>query len=103
MGLETNVVTCNEQDIISGLQVAFEGETIHTQYCIRSKRLGVYFPKYKLGIEIYEDNHKGRHFEWEQSRQFMIESHGITIIRTTQDDADFNMNKLIKPNIHANR
>ena len=25
----------------------------------------------------------------------MIESHGITIIRTNSDDADFNMNKLI--------
>ena len=26
----------------------------------------------------------------------MIESHGITIIRTNPDDADFDMNKLIK-------
>ena len=78
------------------MQVAFEGEIIHTQYCIENKRLDAYFPKHKLGIEVDEYNHEGRNFEYEQSRQFMIESHGITIIRTNPDDADFNMNRLIK-------
>ena len=28
------VITCDEQDIISPLKVAFEGEIIITQYCI---------------------------------------------------------------------
>ena len=32
---------------------------------------------------------------YEKSRQLMIESHGITIIRTNPDAADFDMNKLI--------
>ena len=77
------------------MQIAFEGEIIHTQYCIENKRLDAYFPKHKLGIEVDEYNHEGRNFEYEQSRQFMIESHGITIIRTNPDDANFNMNKLI--------
>ena len=77
------------------MQVAFEGEIIHTQYCIENKRLDAYSPKQKLGIEVDEYNHEGRNFEYEQSRQFMIESHGITIIRTNPDDADFNMNRLI--------
>ena len=54
-----------------------------------------YCPKYKLGIEVDEYNHEGRNFQYEQGRQFMIESHGITIIRTNPDDADFDMNKLI--------
>ena len=93
--LEPDVVTCYERDIISTLQVAFEGEIIHTQYCIENKKLDAYFPKYKLGIEVDEYNHKGRNFEYEQSRQFMIESHGITIIRTNLDDADFDMNEII--------
>ena len=95
LGLDPYAVTCDEQDIISALQIAFEGEIIHTQYCIKNKRLDAYFPKHKLGIEVDEYNHEGRNFEYEQSRQFMIESHGITIIRTNPDDANFNMNRLI--------
>ena len=34
LGLDPDVVTCDEQDIISTFQVAFEGEIILTQYCI---------------------------------------------------------------------
>ena len=45
LGLDPDVVTCDEQDIISVLQVAFEGEIILTQYCIENKRLDAYFPK----------------------------------------------------------
>ena len=70
LGLDPDVVTCDEQDIISALQVAFEGEIILTQHCIKKKILGAYFPKYKLGIEIDEYNHEGRNFEYKQSRQF---------------------------------
>ena len=52
LGLDPEVVTCDEQDIISVLQVTFEGEIILTQHCIKEKRLDAYFPKYKLGIEV---------------------------------------------------
>ena len=30
----------------------------------------------------------------------MIENHGITIIRTNPDDADFNINKLINTSVN---
>ena len=95
LGLDPNLVTCDEQDIISALQVAFEGEIILTQYCIENKRIDAYFSKYKLGIEVDEYNHEGRNSNYEKSRQLMIESHGITIIRTNPDAADFDMNRLI--------
>ena len=95
LGLDPDVVTCDKQNIISALQVAFEGEIILTQYCIKTKRLDAYFPKCKLGIEIDEYDHEGRKYEYEQSRQFMIESHGITFIRTNPDAADFDMNRII--------
>ena len=95
LGLDPDVVTCDKQDIISALQVAFEGEIILTQYCIENKRLDAYFSKYKLGIEVDEYNHEGRNFEYEQSRQFMIASYEINIIRTNPDDVDFDMNRLI--------
>ena len=77
------------------MQVAFEGETILTQHCIRKKILLAYFHKYKLKIEVDEYKHEGKNFEFEQSRQLMIENHGITIIRTNPDAADFDMNRLI--------
>ena len=95
LGLDPNVVTYDEQDIISALQVAFEGEIILTQYCIKNKRIDAYFSKYKLGIEVDEYNHEGRNSNYEKSRQLMIESHGITLIRTNPDAADFNMYRLI--------
>ena len=93
--LDPDVVTCDKQDVTGALQVAFEGEIIFTQHCIKNKRLDAYFPKYKLGIEVDEYNREGRSFEYERSRQLMIESYGITIIRTNPDAPDFDMNKLI--------
>ena len=95
LGLGPDVVTCDEQDIISALQVAFEGEIILTQYCIENKRLDAYFSKYKLGIEVDEYNPEGRNSNYEKSRQFMIECHGIIIVRMNPDAADFNINRLI--------
>ena len=93
--LDSDVVTCDEQDIISALQVAFEVEIILTQYCIENKRIDAYFSKYKHGIEVDEYNNESRNSNYEKSRQLMIESHGITIIRTNPDAADFDMNRLI--------
>ena len=95
LGLDPDVVTCDEQYIISALQVAFEGEIILTQYCIKNKRIDAYFSKYKLGIEINEYNHESWNSNYDKSRQLMIESHGITIIRANPDAADFDMNRLI--------
>ena len=85
LGLDPYKITCDEQHIISTLQVAFEGEIIHTQYCIDKKRLDIYFPKYKVGIEIDEYEHEYRDLEYEQVRQLMIESHGITVIPDAAD------------------
>ena len=64
------------------MPVAFEGEIIHTQFCIKNRRLDAYLPKYKLGIEVDEYDHKYRDPNYEQSRQLMIEGHRITVIRT---------------------
>ena len=48
LGLDAYKVNCDEQDIISALQVPFEGEIIQTQCCIENKRLDAYLRKYKL-------------------------------------------------------
>ena len=78
----------------------FAGEIIHTQYCIVNKRLDAYRPKYNFGIEIDEYDHEYKDSEYkdskyERSRQLMIESYGINVIRTNADAADFNMDRLI--------
>ena len=95
LGLDINLVTRDEQDIISTLQNTFEGEIIITQFWIENKRLDAYFSKYKLAIEVDEYNHEDRDSNYEKHRQSMIENHGITIIRTNPDAADFKINKLI--------
>ena len=66
LGLDINLVTCDEQDIISTLQTTFEGEIIITQYWIENKRLDAYFSKYKLAIEVDEYNHEDRDSNYEQ-------------------------------------
>ena len=60
LGLDPNLVNCDEQDIKSALQVAIEGKIILTPYCIENKRIDAYFFNYKLGVEVDEYNHGNR-------------------------------------------
>ena len=73
-----------QQDVVSALQVVFECEVILNQYCIEKKRLDPCLPKYKLGIEFDEYNHERRGPNFEQSKQLMIEVHGMTVIGTNR-------------------
>ena len=95
LGLDPNVVTGDEQDIINTLEVVFEGEIIFNQYCVENKRLDAYFLNHKLVIEVHEYNHEGRNSNNEKGRQLMMESHEVTIIRTNPGAADFDINRLI--------
>ena len=83
------------QDVISAMHVTFEGEMLLTQYCVENKRLNAYFSKYKVWIEVDEYDHEDTNSNYEESRQFMIESHEITVIRTNPYDADFVIKRLI--------
>ena len=84
-GLDPYKITWDEQDIISALQVAFQGQIIHAKYFIENKRLDAYLPKYKVGIEIDEYGYPYRDPNYEQSRQLMIEGHGITVIKANPE------------------
>ena len=76
LGLDPDVVTCVEQDIINILPSKFEDETIITQYSIKNKwRLDAYMSEYKIGTEIDEYNHEFRNFNYEESRTKMTEKH----------------------------
>ena len=72
LGLDHDVVTCGEQDII---------KILHDNY--------------KIGIEIDEYNHEYMNFNYEESRTKMIENHEITLIRTNPDDPKFDIKNLI--------
>ena len=93
LGLDPEVVPCDEQDIIKNLHDKFEGETIITQYSIKNKRLDAYMPEYKIGIEIDEHKHEYRN---EESRTKVTENHEITLIRTIPDDPNFDIENLIR-------
>ena len=67
------------------MQIAFEGEIILIQYYAENKRLDACLRKYKLAIEVDEYDHENRGPNSEQSRQLMIEGHGITVVRTNPD------------------
>ena len=95
LGLDPDVVTCVEQDIIKILDDKFEGETIITQYSIKNKRLDAYMPEFKIGTEIDEYNHEYRNFNYEESRPKMIENYETTLIRTNPDDPNFAIKNLI--------
>ena len=88
LGLDPNEYSLNKQDVISAFQVAFEGEIMHTQYCVQNKRLDFYFSKHKLGVEIDEYDHADRDFEYEQRRQLRIEKRMVVklleLIQTEQ-------------------
>ena len=93
LGLDPNEYSFDEHDVISALQFAFEGEIMHTQYCVQNKRLDFCFSKHKLGVEIDEYGHANRDFEYKQSRQLRIEKkNGCKIIRI---NTDFNIYRLI--------
>ena len=63
----------DEQDIIGALQLAFKGTITNTQHYVVGKKIDLYFPEYKLAIEIDECDHVDRDYEHEQYRQLMIE------------------------------
>ena len=77
------------------MQVAFEGEIIHIQYCIENKRLDAYLPTYKRWIEVDEYDQEYRDAEYERNNQLMIESNEIAVIRTNPKATSY------KPNTHA--
>ena len=59
------------------MQVAFEGEIMHTQYWAQNKRLNFYFSEHKLKVEIDEYGHADRDIACEQSRKLMIKKYWL--------------------------
>ena len=69
---------------------------MYTLHCVQNKRFDFFLSEHKLVIEIDEYGHVDRDFEYEKSRQLMIEKKlGPKIIRIKSDATDFNIYRLI--------
>ena len=47
-----DLINTKEQTVISSIKDAFEGEDMQSQYSLLGCRIGLYFRKYKLAIEV---------------------------------------------------
>ena len=68
-----DVINTKEQSIINSIKIAFEGENIQTQYSVLGYRIGLYFHKYKLAIEVDKLGHADRKINNEIERQGALE------------------------------
>ena len=100
-----DVINTKEQTVINSIKDAFEGENMQTQYTVLGYRIGLYFHKYKLAIEVGELGHNDRSIDYEIQRQKALEIElDCVFIRTDPDAVDFNIFKEInKIHRHINR
>ena len=95
LGINPYKVNIDEQDIISTFQLAFEGETMHTKYRVKDKKLDLTFSKHDFVVENDEYDHVVRDLHYEKERKELIEDHRYTVISPNLDAPDFNIYKLI--------
>ena len=70
----------------------FAAEKIILQYNVLGYRIDVYFPKYKLSIEVDKQGHNDRDIDYEKERQKAIENKlGCEFIRINPAKKDFNI------------
>ena len=91
-----DVINTKEQSIINSIKIAFEGENIQTQYSVLGYRIGLYFHKYKLAIEVDKLGHADRNINNEIEGQKALEKELTCVfIRINRDEKDFNIFKEI--------
>ena len=91
-----NVINCKEQTVLESIKDIFEGENIQTQYTVIGYRIGPYFHKYKLAIEVDELGYNDRNIDYEIERQRAIEKElDCVFIRINPDAKNFKIFKEI--------
>jgi very-short-patch-repair endonuclease len=85
-----------EAHYASIIESAFDFFKIEKQYCIDNYRIDLYFPEYKLAIEIDEDNHEKRDKNEEIERENYIKNKlQCTFIRFNPSVKFFNIGTII--------
>jgi len=90
-------IECVEASIINGLRKSLPLENIIQNHCILQYNVDLYFPDYKLIIEIDENNHKHYDKDKEEQRENDIKNHikDITLLRYNPDGENFNIFDMI--------
>lgn len=91
------VNTTVEGDTLNAIMTAFDSEEMIPQYIIKSYRIDIYFPKYKLAIECDESHHnrqKNKDKDTEREK-FIKEQLNCTFIRYKPHEDSFNIFQLI--------
>ena len=85
LGLDSYEIICHKKDIISALKVAFEGELFMLSTVLKIKDLMLTFLNTMLKQKLMNMIINAGILNMKKSRQLMIESYGITVIRTNPD------------------
>ena len=70
-----DVILLKEQSVVTKIMSSFEGD-MQTQYNVLSYRIDLYFPDYKLAIEIDENGHSDGSIDYEIKRH----SHTVNLL-----------------------
>ena len=96
INIENSLCMSKEQDTLSCIMKAFDGEEMKCQFNVDGYRIDLYFPEYKLAIECDEFDHNDRDIEYEVKRQKYIEEKlKCSFIRFNPDAPDFNIFRVI--------
>ena len=68
-----DVIVTNEQSMLTKAKSSFEGKNMQIQYSALGYRIDLYFLGSKRSIEIDENEHSDRNFDYEIKRQKAIE------------------------------
>ena len=75
-----------EKTTRDSIKNAFEGENIQNHYTVLGYEIDIYFPDYKLAVEIDEKDHQDRDISHEIERQKALEKElGCKFIRINPD------------------
>ena len=93
---QINLILKKEQSVLESIKDAFEGEDMQTQYTVIGYKIGLYFHKHKLAIQVDELGHVDRNLNNETERQKALEKKlNCVFIRINPDEKDFNIFKEI--------
>ena len=57
-----DIMLTKEQSALRSVMIAFQGESVQTQYSVLRYKIDLYFCDYRLAIEVDEKNHCDRDF-----------------------------------------
>ena len=87
-----DAIMTQEQSVLSKIVTLFAAEEIILQHTVFGYRIDAYFSKYKLVIEVDEQEHKDRDIDYEIERQKAIEKElSCKFIRINPAKENFNI------------